>query len=91
EVEASGDDLSAMIYNFLDALLFKFHTESLVCTSMTVEHFDREGLRIRVKGSGEPFDASRHERGTEIKAITHSLIEVQEQGGETHVRVLVDI
>jgi SHS2 domain-containing protein len=40
---------------------------------------------------GEKFDRSRHECGTEVKAITFSAMQIRQQPGDAEVFVIVDI
>jgi SHS2 domain-containing protein len=40
---------------------------------------------------GEKFDRSRHECGTEVKAITYSAMQIRQQPGDVEVFVIVDI
>lgn len=40
---------------------------------------------------GETFDRSRHEVGTEVKAITYSAMSIRETEGDAEVFVIVDI
>lgn len=43
----------------------------MVCKEVKIVDFDHENFQIKVQGKGEPFDLSKHEQGTEIKAITY--------------------
>jgi SHS2 domain-containing protein len=40
---------------------------------------------------GERFDRSRHECGTEVKAVTYSAMQIRQQPGDAEVFVIVDI
>ena len=40
---------------------------------------------------GETFDPAKHEKGTEVKAITYSATRIEERDGQFHVYVIVDI
>jgi SHS2 domain-containing protein len=40
---------------------------------------------------GETFDRSRHECGTEVKAVTYSAMQIRQQPGDAEVFVIVDI
>ncbi|MFB3890681.1 MAG: archease [Phycisphaerae bacterium] len=49
-------------------------------------------VKVTAELTGEPFDASRHEIHTEVKAITYHLLKVsQEQDGTWIGRVILDL
>ena len=48
-------------------------------------------LLLLVCRRGEKFDRTRHEIGTEVKAITYSAMQIREQEGDAEVFVIVDI
>lgn len=50
DFSASGHDLQSLLYNFLDELLFVFHTEMLVCRHVAVTHLDRDNWSIQAHG-----------------------------------------
>jgi SHS2 domain-containing protein len=54
---------------------------------------DREKFEITGRAWGESFDLKKHPAGTEIKAITYSNMQINEnqQDGNTHIYVIVDI
>lgn len=46
---------------FLDELLFLFHTESLVAKEVTITDLDRDSWRIKCTLRGERFKQGHHE------------------------------
>lgn len=90
-VEASGHDLDSLLFSWLDELLFIFSTELLVFSDIKVTALDRQEYKITATGRGEKFDRTRHEIGTEVKAITYSAMQIREQEGDAEVFVIVDI
>ena len=90
--EAEGHDVESLLFAFLDECLFQFHSELRVCQSMKITHFSRSPWKISAEGTGEIFDPSRHESGTEVKAVTYSAMKVVEGlEGQAEVFVIVDI
>ncbi|KAG2500215.1 hypothetical protein HYH03_001793 [Edaphochlamys debaryana] len=89
---AEAHDLQSLLYAFLDELLFEFATEGyFLARELTITRFDREAWVIEAEGRGECFDPSRHDTGTEVKAITYSAMSIREAEGDADVFVIVDI
>jgi len=78
EAEVSGEDLSSLLYQFLEEVLFLFVTEFYVFKKVTITEWQAKGdsFRLKFKAYGEEFDLSKHPQGTEIKAITYSAMQV---------------
>lgn len=89
--EAEGHDAESLLFAFLDECLFQFHTELRVCPAMKVLEFSRAPWRIKVEGQSEIFDRTRHQSGTEVKAITYSAMRIVEKEDGAEVFVIVDI
>jgi len=89
--EAEGHDLQSLLFNFMDELLFVFHTEFFVARRLRVTKLDRESWTIEAKAEGGKFSRDLHECGTEVKAITYSAMQILESPTEAEVFVIVDI
>ncbi|HTT34981.1 MAG TPA: archease [Thermoplasmata archaeon] len=87
-VEASGADLPATTVAFLEALLLLEQDDGFIGRTIAVAVSDR-GRHVRATVRGEPFDASRHRPGIEVKAVTYHRIEVDPVRGRA--RVILDI
>ena len=79
-VVARGHDLHSMVFAFLDEWLFVFHDTGFVAREVEIVHFDRECWQITSRGRGEILDLDKHPQGTEVKAITYSNMQIQENG-----------
>lgn len=88
-VEARGDDLEGLLFNFLDELLFVHETELLVFSGMDI-HIDEELLQLTAECRGEPFDPQRHESGIVIKAVTFHQMKIEREERGWVVRVVLD-
>jgi SHS2 domain-containing protein len=77
-----------LLHDWLDELLFAFHTQRIVCARFAVE-LDATGLRA--VAWGEPIDTARHQLDCEIKAITYHGLQVVRQGDDWLAEVIVDI
>ena len=88
DFQSIGHDLDSMIFNFLDQLLFAFSTDGCVCKEMRVVI---DGWKVKAVGYGQIFDISKHEQGTEVKAITYSNMQVKNQDDQWDIYVIIDI
>lgn len=84
-------DMQSLLFAFLDELLFIFNTEFFVCKEIRIVKFDRETWEIEAQGLGETFSPETHAMGTEIKAITYSAMQANENEERAEVYVIVDI
>lgn len=78
EVEVEGEDLMALLYNFLEELLVLHDMEGLVFGDVKVEIEETEdGYRLKAKACGEVLDYEKHEPKEEVKAITYHDMEIE--------------
>lgn len=90
-IAVGGQDLESLLFAFLDELLFVFSTELLVFKHIQIDQMSHSDWCITATGRGEVLDRSRHETGTEVKAITYSAMRIVEEAGRAHVFAIVDI
>ena len=94
EVEVEGDDLKALLYNWLEALLVKFDVEGLLLREFEILELSRgdDGpYRLRARARGEPFDPERHPQYVGVKGVTYHLMEIEERPGHVELKFLLDI
>lgn len=91
--------MEKLLLKFLEECLFSFHASPfLVATGVAVriwEPEDQQPAKYRLEATlcGTTFDAKRHRRGTEVKAITYSNLSITSSAdaGEAHIYVVLDI
>ena len=83
----SEDEIS-LLYDFLEELLFYHEIEFMLFSEFHVEIDDMLQLRATIRG--EAIDWDRHERKTEIKAITYHKMDVRKTD-IFEVQVIVDL
>ncbi|KAB0369846.1 hypothetical protein FD755_018839 [Muntiacus reevesi] len=80
EVETQGDDLGhqlSLLFHFLDEWLHKFSAdEFFIPREVRVLNINQRNFKIWSIGWGEEFSLSKHPQGTEVKAITYSVMQV---------------
>lgn len=72
--EITSEDNVSLLYDYLEELLFYHEVEFMLFSEFHVEITDDFHLKAVIRG--EEIDWSRHERKTEIKAITFHKMEV---------------
>jgi SHS2 domain-containing protein len=75
EFEVSSEDEVSLLYDYLEELLFYHEVEFMLFSKFHVE-ID-ENLKLKAKIKGEEIDWNKHERKTEIKAITFHKMDVK--------------
>jgi SHS2 domain-containing protein len=89
EFEVEGHDLGALLFNFLDELLYLQEVDLIVFSGFDLE-IDRERFTLKAVCHGEPFDLSRHTQGIAIKAVTFHLMNIQQSDDGWILRVVLD-
>lgn len=72
--EITSEDNVSMLYDYLEELLFYHEVEFMLFSQFTVKIDENFHLTAKIKG--EPIDWNKHERKTEIKAITFHEMQV---------------
>ncbi len=93
EVKDSGFDLESALYRWLEDLLIIHDSEGLVFSEFTFKFTKKNEDKIEFVGEawGEKFDPGRHEIKSEVKAVTYSLMTIQNVNGCWVVRVVFDL
>lgn len=73
--EVSSEDNVSLLYDYLEELLFYHEVEFMLFAEFHVEIDDNYHLKATIKG--EDIDWEKHERKTEVKAITFHKMDVQ--------------
>ncbi len=93
-ITARGDDLEALLYDWVEKLLVVFDTQSLLLSRFKVERLAREesgGWVLEATAWGEEYDPERHESRTLVKAMTYHSMEIALEPGSARLRFVVDI
>ncbi len=93
DVEIEEDDLQALLYSWLEELLYAYGAHGLVFSVFKVYEIRYKNNRYILKGEacGEEYDSKRHESRVEVKAVTYSLMSITRQEDLYEVRVVFDI
>lgn len=96
EISVKGEDLYALLYEWLEELLFIFGSQGTVFSKFRVHKITKKednGYILFGEAWGETFDIEKHTQRTEVKAITYSLMEIikNKSTGQWTVRFVLDI
>ena len=86
-VEVSEMDMEAMLFEWLNSLIYYFDVETLLFRSFDIVEFKEGHLRAICRG--EKYDPSRHHLKTGVKSATYHLLEVDRE--KNQVQVIFDI
>lgn len=81
-------DVELLFVRFLNELLARADLEGLLLSEFTVTV---EPGRLEAAARGEPFDATRHARGIEVKGATLTALRVAKTAGGYRAQTVVDV
>jgi SHS2 domain-containing protein len=88
-IKVEAEEIGALLFNFLDELLYINDVDFLVFCGIEVE-IDRDYMRLSAKCRGEFFDIERHQQGIAVKAVTFHQMRIEEKDGGWLIRVVFD-
>ena len=79
-IEITSEDEVSLLYDYLDELLFLSETELLLFSSfnITIEK-EQNKMKLNAHVKGEYMDWDKHQRGSEVKAVTYHLMTVKKE------------
>ena len=87
QLELSEEDPEALLFEWLNSLIYLFDVEMILFKRFEITDFDRR--RLRATCHGEKYDPSRHQLKTGVKAATYHMLKVD--GDKNQVQVIFDI
>ncbi len=89
EFEVDGHDLGALLFNYLDELLYLQEVDLIVFSGFDLE-IDRESITLKATCHGELFDLSKHTQGIAVKAVTFHQMKMEQTDEGWALRVVLD-
>ena len=86
--EVTSEDEVSLLYDYLEELLFLHETEFMLFSEFHVDIDDNLHLKATIKGEGIDWD--KHDRKTEIKAITFHKMDVKKTN-HVMLQAIVDL
>ena len=92
-MEIEAEDKESLLFDFLSEFLYIFDVEELVFSEISVETIMKKQEKYYLKAilKGEAFNKNAHEIGIEVKAITYSFMEINENKDNVNIKVVFDI
>ncbi|MFQ6122325.1 MAG: archease [Dehalococcoidales bacterium] len=87
QLELEEDDLEALLFEWLNRLIYLFDVERLLFKRFEVRDFDGHGLKAICYG--EKYDPSRHQLKLGVKAATYHMLKVDKE--KNQVQVIFDV
>ena len=93
KIKIKAEDKKALLFDFLSEFLYLFDVEELIFSKIIVKSINQvnDQYEINALVKGEKFDKSRHEIGTEVKAVTYSFMTIEEKEDNIKIRIVFDI
>ncbi|MBN2101864.1 MAG: archease [Candidatus Aenigmarchaeota archaeon] len=87
-----AEDLKALLFEWIDGLLFYWDSENLIFSDFVVKIKEASGrYNMEATAKGEPFDPKRHEVKQNVKSPTYHLMEIENQKDRCKIRMVIDI
>jgi len=92
KVELEAEDEGALLYDWLDRLIYLHDSKNMVMSKfkVTISHIEG-GFRLDAQARGERFDPKKHPERTAVKAMTYHMMEIRRQKNHCSVQAVVDI
>ncbi len=92
KVELDAEDEGALLYDWLDRLIYLHDSKNMVMSKFRVTISRIEGgFRLDAQAWGERFDPKKHPEKTAVKAMTYHMMEIRRQKNRCSVQAVVDI
>lgn len=87
EVALSEEDSEALLFEWLNTLLYIFDVDNLLLKRFDIQEFD--GLRLRAVCHGEIYDPERHHIKLGVKSATYHQMKIDKE--KNQVQVIFDV
>ena len=92
-LKIDGRDESALLYNWLEALLVRFEVSNMLYSDFKIRQIAKspKGFRLKATIRGEKLDPQRHSQKTGVKAVTYHEMKIDRKPERVRVKFLLDI
>ena len=92
KVELKAEDEGALLYDWLDRLIYFHDSENIVMSKFKVKiSRTKDGFKLSAQAWGERFDPKKHPERTDVKAMTYHMMEIKHEKNRCSVQAVVDI
>ena len=86
-----AEDLQALLYDYLDELIYVFDTERIAFNKFKVKIKEVPRCSLDCEAWGEKFDPQRHVQKTEVKAPTYAQMDIKRESDKVTLQYVLDI
>jgi SHS2 domain-containing protein len=92
KVELEAEDEEALLYDWLDRLIYLHDSKDMVMSKfmVTISRI-KGGFKLNAQAWGERFDPKKHPERTAVKAMTYHMMEIKHEKNRCSVQAVVDI
>ena len=92
KVELEVEDEEALLYDWLDRLIYFHDSKNMVMSKfrVTISRI-KSGFKLNAQAWGERFDPKKHPEKTAVKAMTYHMMEIRHEKNRCSVQAVVDI
>jgi SHS2 domain-containing protein len=91
EIKVEGDDISHLLYNWLEKVLLIVLVEGLVMSKFTVSISLKPTYKLEAHSRADSVDLIKHNYKTEVKGITYHAMEVIQKDDLVKIRYIADL
>lgn len=92
KVKVEGEDLQALLFDWLSELLFLGGIKRMFFSKFNVKIKKLNGRhKLNAEVYGEKIDRKRHELKVEVKAVSYQMMQVIDKPKNCKVRVILDV
>ena len=91
EIKAEGDDISHLLYNWLEKVLLIVLVEGLVMSKFAVSISLKSTYKLEARSMADSVDLIKHNYKTEIKGITYHAMELIQKDNLVKIRYIADL
>lgn len=92
-IEAEGEDLEALLYDWLEKLLVMVDLDGFLASKIDVEYirWDDGVYRLKAHVFGEVYDPKKHISKTSVKAVTYHQMRIYKDEEGVKTRFILDL
>ncbi|MDR2544467.1 MAG: archease [Methanobrevibacter sp.] len=93
KIAIESEDLVSLLYKYLEELLFIHEVDFLLFSYFKVKSINKKNKTYELIGEvkGEEIDWSKHERKSEVKAITYHMMTIRKNEEGYELKVILDL
>ncbi len=87
-----AEDMKALLFEWIDELLFYWDSENLVFSDFDVKIIEKEKeYELKAIVKGEKIDSKKHSPKQNVKSPTYHLMKIENKNKEWKLRMVIDI